>query len=206
MSPGNVTASQRSLLAAVLGGLLLAGCSKQPAEIEPPPASSGAPAPAVAPLVWDAPTSWTVVDVPKTGPRKASYKVDKVGADKEDATVDVMFFGTGAKGDVQKNFKDWFGQFDGDVGAAAKRESAKTQGGLDAEIVDTPPGTFKVALTPPIGPKKQPPVQMVKEKWRMHAAAVRTPDRGTWFFRMVGPDETVQAARPAFRRMIESAR
>jgi hypothetical protein len=35
---------------------------------------------------------------------------------------------------------------------------------------------------------------------------VRTKDRGNWFFKLVGPDETVQAARSAFRRMVESAR
>ncbi len=190
---------------AVLPIVLLLGCNKQPDEIAPAPPAS-APAPAVDPLRWAVPATWTVVDIPRSGPRKASYKVDKVGADKEDATVDVLFFGTGAKGDVERNFKEWYGQFDGDVGAAAKRERFPGEGGLEVDLVETSPSTFKVALTPPVGPKKQSPVQMVKHGWRMRGAAVKTKDRGTWFFRMVGPDETVQAARQAFRGLIESAR
>ena len=196
----------RPALAASLAVLALA-CSKQPAEIASTAAPTSAPAPAVEPLRWAVPPTWTVLDQPKMGPRKASYKADKAGADKEDATVDVMFFGTGAKGDVEKNFKEWYGQFDGDVGATAKREKLAAASGLEVELVETTaPSTFKVALTPPVGPKKQPPVQMVKNGWRMRGAAVKTPDRGTWFFRMVGPDETVQAAKSAFRALVDSAR
>lgn len=200
-----VTAARRCLHFALLAGLMVA-CSKQPAELESSPARDTSSGPAVSPLTWAIPLPWTVLDVPRTGPRKAAYRVDKVGADKEDATVDVTFFGTGAQGDVEKNFKEWLSQFDGNVGAAAKREHLLLESGLEVELVDTPPGTFKVALTPPVGPKKRPPVQMVKNGWRMHAAAVKTKDRGTWFFRMVGPDETVQAGRAGFRNMLESAR
>lgn len=193
-----------ALLALVTAAL--AACSKQPAEIEAGPAHA-APAPAVEPLQWTTPPTWTAVDAPKTGPRKASYRVDKVGADKEEATVDVLFFGTGAKGDVEKNFKEWYGQFDGDVGASAKRDRVTTPGGLEVELVETTaPATFKVALAPPVGPRKQPPVQMVKNGWRMRGAAIKTKDRGTWFFRMVGPDETVQAATSSFRAVVDSAR
>jgi hypothetical protein len=183
----------------------LAACSKQPAEIAPEAKASSEAVPAIAPLLWDAPSLFTRVDPPKNGPRKAAYKVDKAGADKEETTVDVLFFGTGAKGDVEANFKEWFAQFDGDLGATATREKLRV-GELEVEVVDTKPSTFKVPLTPPVGPKKQPPVQMVKSGFRLHGAAVRTKDRGTWFFRMIGPDETVQAARPAFRKMLESVR
>ena len=195
----------RPALLASLAVLVLA-CNKQPAEIEAAPAPASAAPPAVEPLRWVVPPTWTVVDVPKVGPRKASYKVDKVGADKEDATVDVLFFGTGAKGDVEKNFKEWYGQFDGNVGASAKREKLASDSGLEIDLVETSPSTFKVPLTPPVGPKKQAPVQMVKNGWRMRGAAVRTTDRGTWLFRMVGPDETVQAAQSSFRALVTSAR
>lgn len=200
-----VTVARRCLHFALLAGLWV-GCSKQPPELEPSPGRDIPSSPAVAPLTWAVPLPWTVLDVPRTGPRKASYRVDKVGADKEDATVDVTFFGTGAGGDVERNFKEWFAQFDGNVGATAKREHLLLESGLEVDLVETPTATFKVALTPPVGPKKRPPVQMVKNGWRLHAAAVKTKDRGTWFFRMVGPDETVQAGRPAFRNLLESAR
>ena len=183
--------------------LAAAGCSKAPAEPEPT-AQTASAAPAVTPLTWDVPGTWTALPASRSGPKKAVYKVEKAGNDKEDAELDVLFFGTGAEGDPDKIFKEMFGTFDGDVGASAKRERFEVRG-MKVEIVDTS-GTYKQALSPPVGPKKQSPVQMVKQNWRLHAAVVKTPDRGNWFFKLTGPDETVQAASPAFRTLVESAK
>ena len=189
-------------VALVLGA---GGCSRTPAEPDPPPPVASA-APAVAPLTWDAPGSWTTMAAPRSGPKKAMYKVPHVGNDKEDAEVTVFFFGTGALGDVDKNFKEWFGQFDGDVESQAKRETFETkERKFKGTIVDTN-GTYKVALGPPVGPKKKAPVAMVKQSYRLLGAVVQTADQGNWFFKMTGPDETVQAAHEAFRLMLESAR
>jgi len=158
----------------------------------------------VAPLVWDVPGAWTVMEAPGSGSRKAIYKVPKAGNDKEDAELTVFFFGTGSKGDPAPNFKEWFGQFDGDVGATAARESFEARG-LKVETVEVT-GTYKIAMGPALGPKKKPPMQMVKQNFRLYGAVVKTPDRGNWFFKLTGPDETVQAARPAMRTLFESAR
>jgi hypothetical protein len=189
------------LAAAVL--LALPACNKAPAEPEGRPASSSDQSPAVAPLLWDAPAAWTKLDV-SGGPKKAAYQVTKAGDDKEEAQVEVLFFGTGAKGDPVANFKEWFDQFDGNVGATAARETFAVHA-LKAETVEVS-GTYKIALTRPPRGRKAAPVQMVKNKWRLYGAVVRTPDRGNWFFKLVGPDETVQAARSAFRTMVESTR
>jgi hypothetical protein len=183
--------------------LAAAGCNKQPPEPEPAATSSAAPSAAVAPLTWDVPPSWNALPTPKA-PKKATYKVPPSGGDKEEAEVNVVFFGTGAEGDPDKRFKEMFAQFDGDVGASAARESFEVRG-MKVEVVDTM-GTFKMGLTPPVGPKKQAPVSMVKQGHRLYAAVVKTPDRGNWFFRMTGPDATVQAARSAFRAMLDSVK
>jgi hypothetical protein len=190
----------RHLSAALL--LLLAACSKSPSEPEPPAAGS-ALEPTVTPLAWDAPPTWTLLPGAKA-PKKATYKVPAAGGDKEDAEVNVVFFGTGAEGDPERRFKEMFGQFDGDVGASAKREAFDVHG-WRVETVDVA-GTFKMNLTPEVGPKKRSPVQMVKKDHRLHAAVVKTPDRGNWFFRMTGPDATVQSATSSFRAMIDSVR
>ncbi|MFT3772564.1 MAG: hypothetical protein QM820_44805 [Minicystis sp.] len=190
-----------SRLAPVILAAALAACSRAPAEPEKT-ASSSAPTPVVAPLLWDAPGSWTKLEAPKSGPKKASYRIDKVGNDKEEAEMTAYFFGTGAKGDPAPTFKEWFGQFDGDVGATAKREDFSVRE-LKVETVEVA-GTFKIALTPPARGRKQPPVQMVKNNWRLYGAVVKTPDRGNWFFKLVGPDETVQSAKSAFRAMLET--
>lgn len=192
----------RLFLLVALGAL--AACSKAAPEPEGRPASSAAPTPAVAPLVWDAPGSWTKLNDPPSGPRKAAYRIDKVGNDKEEAEMTVFFYGTGSKGDPETSFKEWIGQFD--VGAATKREEIPMKApGWKAEAIDLL-GNYKIALTPPAKGKKQPPVAMVKNGWRLYGAVVKTPDRGNWFFKMVGPDDTVQSAKSAFRAMLDSMR
>jgi len=163
-----------------------------------------APTPAVAPLLWDAPGSWTRLQAPPNGPKKASYRVDKVGNDKEEAELNVFFLGTGSKGDPGPVFKEWMSQFDGDVATLAQREHFEVRG-FKVETVEVS-GTFKIALTPPAKGRKQAPVSMVKNNWRLHGAVVKTPDRGNWFFKLTGPDESVQSARSAFRSLLETLR
>lgn len=181
----------------------LASCSKAPAEPEGRrPASSVAPTPAVLPLTWDAPGSWTKLNDPPGGPKKMTYRLGKVGNDKEEAEMSVYFFGTGAKGDPAAHFKEWSGQFD--AGSTEKRESQEIKG-FKVDTVEIV-GTYKIPLTPPAKGRRQAPVQMVKNGWRLYGAVVKTPDRGNWFFKMAGPDETVQSSKSAFRAMLETLR
>jgi hypothetical protein len=184
------------------------GCNKAPAELDGASASSSVAVTAVAPLLWDAPGAWSKLDLPpRVGDKKAVYHIDKAANDTDEAECFVAFYGTGAKGDPLPVFKEWFGQFDGDVGATAARESFAVgpAGTLAVETVEAT-GTFKIALTPKPRGRKEAPVQMVKSKWRLYGAVVKTPDRGNWFFKLVGPDDTVLGARSAFRAMLESAR
>jgi hypothetical protein len=195
----------RSLFSTLALAALLGACSRSPAEPDraPSPASSTS-TPAVSPLVWDKPATWTRLEAPTDGPKKASYRIDKTGNDKEDAEVNVYFFGTGDKGDPKKNFKEWLDLFDGDVGSSARRESFDVHG-LSVETVEAA-GTYKFPVGPPVGPGKKSPMQIVKNGWRLYGAVVRTPDRGNWFFKLTGPDETVQSAKSALRGLLESAR
>jgi hypothetical protein len=196
-----MTAARSSMF--LVAALLGLACNKAPAEPDEG-ASTSAAAPAVPPLRWEVPGAWAKLDVPGSGPKKASYRVTAAGNDKEDAEVNVFFFGTGAKGDPSANFKEWFDQFDGDVAKDAARETFEARG-LKVETVEVT-GTYKIALTPTPRGKKVAPVQMVKNKWRLYGAVVRTTDRGNWFFKLTGPDESVQAAKSQFRALLESAR
>ncbi|HSN96889.1 MAG TPA: hypothetical protein VLS89_01280 [Candidatus Nanopelagicales bacterium] len=183
--------------------VLLPACSRAPAEPDPGPVSS-ASAPRVPPLQWDVPGSWTALDVPRGGPSRAAYKVPRAANDKEDVEVHVLFRGTGSQGDVDENLRSWLQQFDGDVASTAKRESFTVRG-MPVDLLEVA-GTYRVALTPPSSRTKKSPVEMVKKDHRMIAAVVRTGDRGNWFFKMTGPDETVQSARSALRTLLESVR
>lgn len=180
------------------------GCSKSPEEPDRPSSGTPSQAPAVAPLRYEVPGTWTTMPAPKAGHKKALYKATKAGNDKEEAEVEVYFYGTGAEGEPDKHFKEWFAQFDGNVGATAKRETFSV-GSLQVETVEVA-GTYKIPLAPPVGPQKKVPMQMVKNDFRLLGAVVKTPDRGNWFFRIVGPNETVQSASGAFRGMLESAK
>lgn len=181
-----------------------AGCSRAPAEPEPGGTETQGPPPTIAPLQWTVPGSWTNMDVPRSGPQKASYRIPQAGNDKEEATLEVFFQGTGAGGNPDKQFQSWFGQFDGDVGKAATRDKFSA-GTLEVETVEVS-GTYKIPLGPAVGPKKKAPMQMVKENFRLLGAVVKTPDRGNWFFKMAGPSDTVQAARGAWKTVLESAK
>jgi hypothetical protein len=192
----------RPLLLAAASFLALAACNRAPAEPDGQTASS-TPSPAVSPLLWDAPSTWSHADVPGGSPRKAAYRVPPAGNDTAEGEAEVQFFGTGAAGDPAAVFKEWFDQFDGNAGASAARERFKA-GELEVETVEVA-GTYKVALARAPRARKAA-VQMVKKGYRLYGAVVRTKDRGNWFFKLVGPDETVQAARSAFRGMVESAR
>jgi hypothetical protein len=167
--------------------------------------ATAAPVSTIAPLVWDVPPGWTRVQTPSANSGvKAGYRVSPTGEDKEEAEVGVYFFGTGSKGDPAQAFKAWFDQFDGKVGDTAVRESFEAHG-LKVETVEVM-GTYKVPLTSTPHGRRAPPVQAVKAHFRLYGGVVKTTDRGNWFFRMVGPDDTVQASRSQLRAMMESAR
>lgn len=179
-------------------------CSDAPQEITTTPVMTGGQAPAVPPLVYELPGTWTKLGEANVGSKKAGFKVPKTGADTEDAEIVVFFFGTGSQGDPDRVFKEWFDQFDGNAAAAATRKSFDSPAGK----VDTieVAGTYKVPLGPAVGPKKKSPMQMVKEKWRLYGAVVRTKERGNWFFRLVGPDETVQASKGGLETALQAAK
>lgn len=187
------------LFATLLGSV---ACGDPPAEPDARPRTSAEPA--VTPLSYTAPGGWSRTEASDTGARRAGYAVPKVGNDTEDAELLVLFYGTGSGGDRDKVWDEWFAQFDGDAKAEAQRGSFEASG-MAVETFEHL-GTYKLNMGPRRPGMKKSPVQMVKKDFRMIGAVVRTKDRGNWFFRLVGPNETVLAAKDGFRQMLESAR
>lgn len=180
----------------------LAACNHTPSEPDAP--AKPAETSALPPLAWTAPGTWSPDATQVKGVKKAAYKTAPAGSAKEGATVEVFFFGTGAPGDPEPHFKELYTQFDGDVGASAVKDSFEVHG-MQVETREVA-GTFKIDLGPKGGPQKRAPAQMVKKDYRLIAAVVKTPDRGNWFFKMVGPEESVQSARSSFHELLESVR
>jgi hypothetical protein len=196
----------RLFVTAAVVGIFVSACKSSPAEPEAPGAASaaGAAAEAVAPLVWDVPPTWTVNPAVRHGAaQKAAYHVPKAGDAKGEAEVVVVFFGTGSVGDVEKSFATWSAEFEAPDGAPPKR--APLDGGhFPIDTLETA-GKYKVAVGPHVGPQKRSPVQVTRENFRMVGAVVKTKDRGNWFFKITGPEDSVAAARDTFLAMVRSA-
>ncbi|MEZ4296212.1 MAG: hypothetical protein R3B70_14670 [Polyangiaceae bacterium] len=190
-------------LAFVLAATSLAACRDKPQEVSTPVASA-ASKPVVPPLTYELPGTWPKVAESQISAKRATFKVPRAGADTEDAELTVYFFGTGSQGDADKNFSEWFSQFDGNAAATAARTTLDSPAGK-VDTVEVA-GTYKVALGPTVGPKKRAAMQMVKDNWRLYGAVVRTKDRGNWFFKLTGPNETVQSAKGSLEASLQAAR
>lgn len=143
-------------------------------------------------------SDWVRVPAP-SDMRAAQFRVPKVAGDSEDAEAVLFFFGEGKGGGVQDNLDRWYGQMvqpDGKPSKDAGIVTIKTVKNLKVTALELP-GTYK-GMASPGGPPASP-----KEKSRLLAAIVEGPG-GPWFLRIVGPDATVKAAKPAFDGFIES--
>ena len=99
-----------------------------------------------------------------------------------------------AGGSVQANVSRWVGQFQG----AVEEETEETEvDGMKTTLVDLS-GTFLQSAGGPFAPKTP------REDYRMLGAIVETGGLGNYFFKLVGPAESVDPAADGFKEMIES--
>lgn len=140
-------------------------------------------------IKWTAPAAFTTAD---KGPmRLASYRFAKAAGDADDADLSVTQVG----GDMNSNISRWKGQFDPPAEADI---AERTVGDLKVTVVNMG-GTYKgmsMPGAPPSGPK---------EGYALLAAIVSWEGHGDpYFFKLTGPKNTVDAARPAFEELINS--
>jgi len=172
--------------------LALVSCSPDPT----PPAPKAAPdvlmapqerpaRPAVDLIKFEAPAGWVKED-PSSNMRKAQYKVpdkEKKGAD---AQMAIFYFG--ARNDMlDDNLKRWAQQM-----GAADPKTEVIQGKCKVHLVDLK-GTYT-------GDQQTGP----QENSRLLAAVVENAD-GPWYFKLVGPAETVGPWREEFIKMLKAA-
>jgi hypothetical protein len=149
---------------------------------------------------WNIPSGWT------TGPanpmRVATYIINPIEGDKDNAECGVFFFEGGkGGGTVQANIDRWVGQMeqpDGKSSATVAKTSSFKANGLTITTVELS-GIFSMTTGP---------MMQVKEKkpgYRLVAAIIDGP-QGPIFFKMVGPDKTVIAAVKDFMILLNSAK
>ena len=148
-------------------------------------------------LRFSLPADWVRVPAP-SDMRAAQFRVPKAGSDAEDAEAVLFFFGEGKGGSTEDNLERWYGQMtqpDGKSSKDAGTVTIKTVNGMKVTALDLP-GTYK-GMPAPGAPAT------AKSGYRLLAAVIEGKG-GPWFFRVVGPDATVKATKPAFDALLAS--
>jgi len=146
-------------------------------------------------LKFEAPAAWKSTR-PRTGMRVAQLSIEAVEPDKESAELAVFFFPGGA-GTVQDNIKRWQDQFVDEGGNPPKITREKRKGkNVDVTFAEVA-GRYVAAVRP------GSPEHLDKPGFRLLGGIVESA-RGAFFLKLVGPDKTVKAAKPAFEDLISS--
>ncbi|MGL4512577.1 MAG: hypothetical protein ACRCT8_05755 [Lacipirellulaceae bacterium] len=148
-------------------------------------------------LVVTPPAAWKVVP-PANNMLEAELSAPAPdGSDVDPARMTVMTAG----GSIDANVQRWIAQFRATEGGAdpSKAKIDKLDaGGMQATIVDLS-GEYMDSMGGPFGPKTPRP------NYRLVGAIVATGDAGNYFFKLIGPEETVAEHADSFRAMIQGA-
>jgi hypothetical protein len=142
-------------------------------------------------IAFELPAGWNA-EPPASSMRMAQGTIPgPAGA----AQYGVFFFGARGGGSVEDNITRWIGQIDKPV--EAQRRGSFSANGLRVTWVEAV-GTLKPS-TIGMGPTTPQPGS------RLLGAVVEGPG-GPWFFKIIGPEATVAAARAAFLQMLRGVR
>lgn len=198
--------SERSDIASAPRPSAATGLPANHPPLTPPPAASGLPAghPPVGgggELKYEPSTEWKPVQ-PSSSMRRAQFVLPRAAGDGEDGELVVFYFGPGEGGSVADNLDRWRGMFQSASGepvsdADATHEAFETNG-LRVTLLDVA-GRYAPSMMPGV-PNTGP-----RDDFRMLAAVVETPG-GPWFFRALGPRETVARHREPVVAMLKSVR
>lgn len=131
--------------------------------------------------------------------RKAQYKIPGADGDPGDAQCVVYYFGPGQGGSAKNNADRWIAQFTQPDGTPSKDRArilfqsfgtaqamlVEVKGTYNPQSMDGSPGTAALPGSMLIG------------------AIVPGPD-APWFFKMTGPERTVEKNRGAFQELLKS--
>jgi hypothetical protein len=145
---------------------------------------------------FEVPATWKAEVLDGAGPRIAQVKVAPAEGDKEAAELLVYSF-PGDAGGVEANLKRWQGQFRDKDGKAPAIESARRKGkNVDVTVAEVA-GRYVAAVRP------GSPETLNKPGFRLLGAIVLAPENA-YYFKMIGPDKTIKAAKPGFDALVKS--
>lgn len=164
--------------------------ANQTASIALPLAATGALVQAAG-LELHLPEGW-VQEAPENNMRAAQATIP---GDAGPGQLTVFFFGPGGGGGVEANIQRWIGQMELDPGATPSRNSFNV-GDLHVTLVEAT-GLLKASTIGSFPSTDQPGYTLF--------GAVVEGTGGPWFFRAVGPQDTMIAQRQGFLAMLQSA-
>ncbi|MDX2039199.1 MAG: hypothetical protein SFX72_21310 [Isosphaeraceae bacterium] len=144
---------------------------------------------------FEAPATWKTKPT-KSAMRKAELEAPAAAGDKAPGELVVFVFPKGA-GTVEANIDRWARMFKNADGDAPSAEVKQTKG-KNVEVTRVEVAGRYVA---PIFPGS--PETYDEPNYRLFGAIVQTDSAG-YFFKMVGPDKTMNAARAGFDAMLAS--
>jgi hypothetical protein len=176
-------------------GLVTCARRDEPGPSAPPSATVVVlpPEPKVPTVAWRDPPKWERVEG-GSSMRKASYTIKAAPGDPEDAEAAVYYFGPSNGGSTEANIQRWTAQFP-DVPAGDVKRVERQANGMKQTVVDIE-GTFDGSSMTIREVGKKP-------NFRMLAAVVETP-AGNYFFKLTGPQRTVESARNAFFGLLDT--
>ncbi len=136
-------------------------------------------------IKFQAPKEWEK-QKPSSAMRKAQYRVPDKEKRAKDAELTLFHFGAGS-GTIEANLKRWAGQ----MGQQEARPE-KIEGKLKITLVDLK-GTYK----------ERPDAEALPDA-RMLAAVVET-EQGPWYFKLVGPADSVGDWREDLIKMLKES-
>lgn len=140
------------------------------------------------------PARWKSVK-PKSRIIQYEYSIPSVGDDETAGRMTIM----AASGGLEANIARWVGQFQTAEGEPLGDDDKKVEkqeiSGLEVHQVDLA-GAYQDKPRGPFGPTVN------RENYRMLAAIIPTKGQGTWFIKLYGPRETIDAAQKQFDTMI----
>ena len=151
-------------------------------------------------VILQADAGWQSV-APTSTMRKAQFTLPRAAGDSEDAELVVYYFGADQGGPVEANLERWYAQFsqpDGSSSAEKARVAREVVDGMNLTTVDLS-GTYVAPTMPGSEEHHNQP------NFRMLAAVLET-SQGPYFFKLVGPEQTVVHWAKSFGQFMKSAK
>ena len=176
------------------GGLIACGSEQKVEQTKATVVSGGGDSPLnLGAVVVMVPEGWQS-EPPSSSMRKAQYVLPRQAGDPEDAEMVVFYFGTGSAGSVEANLQRWRGQMKGARGDTRK----STANGLTVTTLDVK-GSYAASMGPMMKSGKEKP------NYRMIASIIESP-AGAYYFKLTGPQKTVEHWYSSFEQFINSAK